>query len=253
MPIKRTDRLGEISKNKQGLTMKIIKYINANDIDVLFIETKEVFKRVTYNRFKSGVIQSKFSPTVHNFGILGDENIRDCNGDFLDSYNKWRYMIGRCYSSNSINIHPEYKECFVCDEWKYYKNFKKWYNENYYNIKDEKMHLDKDILVKGNKIYSPETCIFVPSRINYLFLQSNKTRGDLPIGVNYNENNKFFIRVRIDNKIICRYGFNNKYDAFHCYKIEKEKYIKQVADKYKNKIPNKLYESMYKWKIEITD
>ena len=47
--------------------------------------------------------------------------------------------------------------------------------------------------------------------------------------------------------------FETPKEAFKSYKTFKEQYIKQVADEYKDKIPKKLYEAMYNWKVEITD
>ena len=122
------------------------------------------------------------------------------------------------------------------------------------------MHLDKDILYKGNKIYSPSTCIFVPNRINTLFTKSNLTRGKYPIGVNIdNKTHKFRARCSIFdniNKKVIRVtlgSYNNEIEAFQCYKRFKENYIKEVAEEYKNLIPTKLYEAMYKYEVEITD
>ena len=122
------------------------------------------------------------------------------------------------------------------------------------------MHLDKDILIKNNKIYSPDTCIFVPQRINELFIKTNKLRGNLPIGVSYLKNiNKFQANCKTftkrgsasySNYLGC---FKTPLEAFNVYKQFKEKYIKQVADEYKNKIPQKLYEAMYRYEVEITD
>ena len=47
--------------------------------------------------------------------------------------------------------------------------------------------------------------------------------------------------------------FKTSIEAFLCYKTEKEKYIKEVADEFKPYIPQKLYEAMYNYKVEITD
>ena len=164
-------------------------------------------------------------------------------------------MIERCYSDDIHNKRPTYKECTICNEWLYYSSFKKWYNENYYEIENEKICLDKDILYKGNKIYSPETCVFVPNDINTLFTKHDSKRGDYPIGVTYlNKNNKYRAR--------CKYGkgesiylgsFDTPEEAFYEYKEFKEKVIKNIAEKYKNKIPKKLYDAMYRYEVEITD
>ena len=100
-------------------------------------------------------------------------------------------MFRRCYNKEWQEKEPTYKGCKVCYEWIYFSNFKKWYKDNFYKIEDEQMELDKDILNKGNKIYSPKNCIFVPKIINCLFTKSNKIRGDLPIGVKLGKNNKY--------------------------------------------------------------
>ena len=93
------------------------------------------------------------------------------------SYQCWSNMLKRCYNKNVHNKQPTYKDCSVCNEWLCYANFEKWYDENYYEIEGERTELDKDILFKGNKVYSPITCIFVPQRINTLFTKSNRKFG----------------------------------------------------------------------------
>lgn len=92
-----------------------------------------------------------------------------------------------------------------------------------------------------------------PQRINLLFVKSNKSRGELPIGVIKNTYGKYEAQISVVNnrKRLC--GFNTPEEAFYAYKEVKEKYIKQVADEYKDKIPQKLYEAMYKYEVEITD
>ena len=167
-------------------------------------------------------------------------------------------MLKRCYSGEYQKKEPTYKDCTVCKEWLNYSNFKKWYDDNYYEIDGERMALDKDILVKGNKTYSPETCVFVPQNINKLFIKSNKARGKYPIGVyKPNNANKYQVCCNIFNngksKLKNLGYYNTIDDAFNAYKEFKEANIKQIADYYKEKIPNKLYEAMYNYKVEITD
>ena len=120
------------------------------------------------------------------------------------------------------------------------------------------MALDKDVLVKGNKTYSPNTCVFVPQNINVLFTKCNKARGKYPIGVSfYKDRNKYQAHCKIFSNGKSKQKnlgyYNNIDDAFYAYKQFKEDYIKQVADEYKDNIPNKLYEAMYNYKVEITD
>jgi hypothetical protein len=116
------------------------------------------------------------------------------------------------------------------------------------------MELDKDILIKGNKIYSPDTCIFVPHEINMLFIKRNAKRGKYPIGVSYDkQKKKFEASCSINNKQKRIGRFSTAEDAFNAYKIYKEGLIKQVATIYKAKIPYELYNALINYEVEITD
>jgi hypothetical protein len=141
----------------------------------------------------------------------------------------------------------------VCEEWYNYQVFAKWYEENWKPWMNSSWHIDKDILVKGNKIYSPETCCFVPVEINSLFTKNNKNRGDFPIGVT-NQGKKFSARLSKSKKIRFNAGlFDTPEEAFQAYKIEKESYIKEVSNRWRSLISSKVYQAMYNYKVEITD
>lgn len=107
-----------------------------------------------------------------------DEDVK-VDGKHLPFYRTWVAMLNRCYSTKLHLTQPTYIGCTVCEEWKYLSNFKKWYEENYI----EGFQLDKDILVEGNKVYSPERCRFVPQYLNLLLNTRNNDRGSLPLGV----------------------------------------------------------------------
>lgn len=108
---------------------------------------------------------------------------------------------------------------------------------------------------KGNKVYSPENCCFVPNEINCLFTKSDKVRGKYPIGVYYRKDIDRYIAQCNDESGRQRNlgSFKNPTDAFYAYKEFKEKYIKQVADKYKGEITDDVYNAMYNWTVEIDD
>lgn len=224
------NRVGETKIMNCGLRATIINYNNANDIDVEF-ENGFISKNKTYRRFTEGKIGIKERDVVINY--------------ICRKY--WNGVIKRSFSESFKNDHPTYKDVSVCDEWLCYNNFEKWFSENYYEVKGERMELDKDILVKGNKIYSPDTCIFVPAYINLNFRGKSKKSG-LPKGIQKNGK-------RYSVSLNCKYigTFETPEKAFQVYKEAKEQYIKQVADEYKDRIPQKLYEAMYRYEVEITD
>ena len=248
------NRVGEINYNTKGSRMKIIECINARNIVVIFDNGYKT--KTEYSQFKKGQIKNPYDKTIYNVGYIGEGYYKLITHKNI--YKHWSSMIRRCYSDNKNKFNPTYKDCSVCEEWHNFQNFGKWFDENYYTIENETMALDKDILVKGNKTYSPETCVFVPQRINSLFLKRNKSRGKYPIGTSYNKRDKKY-------ESCCHMYKNNRYtrhaignfdtptEAFTAYKTFKEQYIKQVANEYKDKIPKKLYDAMYRYEVEITD
>ncbi len=192
----------------------------------------------------------RYEPTVCGVGYWG------CNNADSHSvvYQKWKNMLIRCYNAKSLQKNATYVDCTVCDEWKNFSNFRYWYEKNNYG--SSALNLDKDILYKGNKIYGPDNCCIVPSNINTLFLRSDEIRGELPMGV-YKEGENGNIRYRacmsVDGNRIKLGAFKTPEEAFQKYKEYKEQYIKDTAEKYKDKIPYSVYEAMMNWKIEITD
>ena len=174
--------------------MIIVDYINANNILVQFLDKNKTIVKTKYCHFKKGKVGNPFDKTVCENGFLGVGNFKshNINNVVTKEYEEWRHMLERCYNIKIQKKHPTYIGCTVCEEWLNFQKFAKWWTDNHYEIKNYRMELDKDILIKGNKIYSPETCCIVPSNINTLFTKANKSRGQYPIGVSYHiPTNKF--------------------------------------------------------------
>lgn len=187
-------------------------------------------------------------PTMCGVGYRGSENV-DCTSE---SYLKWHDMLVRCYNEKFHERQPQYKGCTVCEEWLNYSNFKVWYDRN--KIAGMSLDLDKDILFKGNKVYSPETVALVPHVINTLFLSRKEARGDYPIGVSYEkEKKKFRACMGFMGEQIKLGTFDTAESAFARYKEYKEDFIQDLAKQYRYILPYKVYEAMMNWKIEIDD
>lgn len=247
------DRIGKINTNKYGSKMTIIKYNNANNIVVEFEDGNTV--NSAYREFINGSISNLYDKTVYGVGYLGKGKYKvSDNKVFNIRYKHWNSMLQRCYDSKYHNKKISYKGCTVCDEWHNFQVFAQWYDDNYYEVDNETMGLDKDILHKGNKIYSPENCIFVPEHINSLFTKRQNDRGDYPIGVSiHKKKGHFEARCSTINGRQYLGVYNSPIQAFYIYRDYKEKHIKKIAEDYKDNIPIELYESMYRYKVEITD
>ena len=258
--VAKIDRTGEERVNSFGSKMVIVGYRMNRDIDVYFPEYDWTFKNATYKEFKNGGIKCPYEKRTFGVGYIGEGKYKSReNGKKTKCYKVWHDMLRRCYDEKFHEKYPTYKDCKVYEEWHNFQNFAEWYYNNYYEIKGEVMCLDKDILNKGNKIYSPDTCVFVPHNINILFIKHDKDRGKYPIGVYYNkQKGKYVSRCNVCSNKRKHLGyFDNPEEAFQVYKQYKEKVIKEVIDSYEGIIPephySKLKEAMYNYKVEIND
>lgn len=244
------NREGEVNINYQGYEMIIIKYTSNVDIDIRFLNNGSTRFNKGYKEFKKGNIKNLYHPEICNVGFCGDGKYNATHHS--KCYDVWRSMIRRCYNKNGEH-YKYYKDVTVCGEWHNFQNFAKWFEENYNSEIMKGWQLDKDILVKGNKTYSPKTCCFVPQEVNKLFTKRDCERGNYPIGVCKIKTNKYSVQFTQNSKNI-RFGiFSTPEEAFQVYKEAKEQYIKEIADKWKNLIDPEVYEAMYNYKVEITD
>lgn len=112
-------------------------------------------------------------------------------------YTKWEHMLERCYSVKYHKKYPTYIGCSVCPEWHYFSKFRSWME----NQKWEGLALDKDLLVKGNRVYGPDTCCFIPQAINSLFYSpKNKKKSNLPNNVYLQQSGKYSVQIFISRK-----------------------------------------------------
>ena len=255
--VRKIDRTGEEGYNSFGSKMVIKEYRNKRDIDVYFPKYNWTFKHAAYNTFKNGNIKCPYERRTFGVGFLGEGKYKMSeNGKLTDVYIIWSSMLKRCYDPKYQEKHTTYKGCRVEDYLLNFQHMGEWLESNYYEVPGEKMCLDKDILIKGNKVYSPETCIFVPNNINVLFTKREKDRGKYPIGIRYCErDNALIVGCSVNGKMkhLGYFKSNEIEKAFNCYKAFKEKYITQIADEYKDLIPKELYEALYKYEVEIND
>lgn len=130
-----------------------------------------------------GINDADYDVTVNSNG----KQISKCH-----FYSTWQNMLKRCYNAGYITRFPSYMGCSVCDEWKYFTKFKAWMEQQDYINKE----LDKDLLVRSNKLYSPATCVFISKKLNYFLTESSSVRGDTKIGVMFRKDTgKYRARV----------------------------------------------------------
>lgn len=176
-----------------------------------------------------------------------DYNIRDSRtGWRCPYYLRWRSMLNRCYNPKYLKEHPSYDGCYVCEEWLTFSSFRRWMDAQEW----EGMHLDKDLIVRGNKVYSPLTCIFIPQHVNKLFTDRSLHRGKYPLGVSYIPKSGKYVANVNEFGEQKRIGlFEKMEDAEKAYKIEKNRVIlrtiEDISDEMvKTILKNRLYEDV---------
>lgn len=160
------------------------------------------------------------------------------------SYLRWGAMMHRCYSS-SENRDPSYLGCTVCEEWHSYERFRIWFSENYV----DGYALDKDLLIPGNKVYSPQTCCFLPPEINTIF-KGTPVKRDLPRGIRKTKVGNYEARLGCYGRVMNVGTFTTIQEAVNALNQAKHRYLKELAVKYYSdgKITKQVYDALIKYK-----
>ena len=204
--------------------------------------------------FKVGCFQCKIDKNTRENGKLvygvGFCDIAARGSEKHDCYVDWNSMLQRCYDQSFHKRTPTYIGCSVCNEWQTFSNFYEWWKRNH----KDGFVLDKDIIRKGNKIYSPETCAYIPQELNNLMCRRQKFRGNLPIGVRYDKNKKTYLASMSYHGYPQHIGcFETPQDAFKAYKKAREEYIKERAEEYKYVIDERVYNALMNYNVDIND
>lgn len=255
------NRIGEEKLNNQGCLTKIVAYNKAVDIVVEFQDEYGAKVHTQYSNFIRGNVRNPYYPSVYGVGITGNKYLTWINGKHTKEYDAWQNILIRCFDEKIKEKYPTYKDVTCCEEWLLFDNFYEWMHKQHNFDKwfnNDKWHVDKDILIKSNKIYSPETCCLVPQNVNKLFLKHDTARGSLPIGVTLCSDGHGFV-ARCMNPITDKRDYLGYYDsqekAFLAYKIYKENLIKEVAkiEYEKGNITKQCCDAMMRYEVEITD
>ena len=159
------DCVGKVFKSLNSGDFEVLKYNNSGNVEIEFLKTGyEMVVRLT--TIKSGLIKDPYAPSVRGVGVLGNKYPSNVNGVKTKEYILWSNMLQRCYSDDFKKKQTTYEDCEVSENFKSYEYFYEWCNEQI-GFNDEGWHLDKDLLVKGNKVYSEDTCVFLPKEIHF--------------------------------------------------------------------------------------
>lgn len=239
---------GEIYKTNNYGSLTVLKYINCAKVLIEFEDGTEIY--TSAGHIRSGQIRNPNHPIVFGKGYLGIGKYS--NKDNKRIYHIWWDMLKRVYDHRIHKKAPTYKECSVSKRWLNFQNF----CVDVAGIKNSDIkgwHIDKDILIKGNKKYSKSRCCFVPPEINTILVKKDNGRGKYCIGVCKNKKGLFTAQCSIRKSITPLGSFNSEEEAFLVYKEAKEKEIQRVAKKWKKKLDTKVFKALMNYEVEMDD
>lgn len=222
------DRTGERWKTNEGCWVTIIEYFSSKNCIIRF-DTGVVLNNIRYDCVAKGVVSNPYNLSVFGVGYIGEGEYNSTDS----SFSTWYSMFRRCYDEKSHKSHPTYKTCSVSPKWHCFQNYAQWYHENH----KEGWQMDKDIKIKGNKTYSPETCCFVPHEINMIF-REDKVR-DLPRGVK--KSGRKYQAISCGKNLGT---FNTSEEASFEYEKVRAGNIKDKAEYWKYKVEDFVYNAL---------
>lgn len=210
-------KVGDIYRSNAYGKFKIVTLVNSRDSTVEFIDTGYTTK-TNPNNIENGRVKDKLMPTVFDIGFIGDGEHKANTA----AYRKWSGMISRCY--NELNkSYKSYSDCTIDDEWFNYQNFASWF---YDQDAPNDFELDKDTLIDGNRVYSPETCLLISKSDNIkakVASNDNNKHGYAGVYMTTYKDAKYFAaKITINGKRVnISGGFRTAKDAHEALQLRK--------------------------------
>lgn len=241
--------IGQVFETNGGVDCVVISYRSTKEILIKFLDSHgyEMLTRLT--ELTLGKVKNPYAPSVMGVGYIGVGKHKVTSEARKNRvYRVWASMLKRGYCDKYKCKNPTYEDCSVAQEWHNFQVFAEWYTSQIGH--DLGYHLDKDLLVQGNKLYSEDTCCLLPRDINCAILSGGIHREDLPMGVySIKKSGKYYAAVRKYNKNTHLGVFNTIDEAAEAYRIAKKAHLKELANLWKEAIEPKVFEALIRWEL----
>lgn len=245
--------LGDRFEMRAGGWLSVVGYSGRHSISVLFEDTGYT-TTASSQHLRSGVVKDYLRPSVCGTGFIGLGVHKAYIGRKATwAYTKWLNMLKRCYSDKYHAEKPTYAKCEASTSWHNFQEFTGW-AEKQVGFGNRNWALDKDVIVRGNKTYSEDSCCFLPLEVNSVLLKCEAGRGNYVIGVTYDKRVRaYFAQCSVNGSNVCLGEFRTESEAHEAYKLAKEQQIKAVANKWKDRIDPRAYDALMAYEVLITD
>lgn len=183
-----------------------------------------------------------------------------CGTKIFPEYQQWSSMRRRCRKNSVTALQlPTYKDCHYSPEWESFETWLEWARQQVgFLNKDTNgkvWHLDKDVVVLGNKVYSADTCVFLPHQLNTFFVPNESVAGGLPVGVtSHPSGGGFRARITTRSSKSTSLGVHGSAEAAHAaYREAKLCEAKYLASVYEGKVDDRVIQSLltYEQRLNI--
>lgn len=241
---------GDVFKLAGGGSVTVIEYIDSKNIIIKHNDYNAHESVVNSRNLRAGEVKNPFKKSVYEIGFIGSGKYKAReNGVLTDAYSSWRAMLLRCYHEKFQSLHKTYIGCSVVSEWHNFQNFAEWF---YKQKRSDNFQLDKDIIVRGNRVYGPETSCLIHRELNALCSSPKRTNNSLPPGVRA-ENKKYRARLYYDGEDRSLGLYSTPEDAFLAYKEAKEARVKYLAKLYKDEMNPRVYDALMSYELSVND
>lgn len=256
--------VGDVLVNNEGYAFKVVDYENARNVTIQWFDCGS-FEICTSGNLIKGAVKYLNKPSVFGVGYIGygkfvpgEKRLQDGQVR-LNKYihRHWRHVLERTVAGRDIK---RYEDCSVTPEWYNLQNFADWAAEQKNSTKVEDngrlYHLDKDMVSKGNRVYCPDYCVFIPNEVNAFYTKKDLGNTGYP-GVNYikpassGAKEGYIARCTIGKEREYLGYYDNAEEAFYQYKEAKEKAAKLLASKWENKIDDRVIEYLNNFILDI--
>ena len=220
-------KIGQIIRSNSHGDFKVIGVFGSRNVSIQFVDTGTEVHRLQKANVLRGNVHDPMVPTFLGLGYLGSDGMTKDKA----AYNCWSSMLTRCYSESYHSTRETYRDCEVDPSWLNLTTFRKWFEKNH--IKG--YHLDKDLLVQGNRLYSEHTCSFIPQEVNVAIVDKGQVIDGCEAGVS-----KRRVKCKIEYNGLYNVQFGGKYlgrtrdldETNSLYKEYKKLYFEEMASKY---------------------
>jgi len=237
------ERANKIHKGRYDYSK--VKYVNSKTKVCIICQKHGEFWQTPHAHItlKQGCWECYLDSQKRGICNIGINDVRNSNSTV--AYGVWNDLVARCCDAKYKQKYRCYKDCTICKEWLTFSVFKDWFDKHYV----DGWQLDKDMLVKGNQIYSPETCCFLPRELNNIYKRTLSGR-TLPQCCRLTDSGKYSVVVRTQKKRIHLGTFNSIEDAFMAYKAKKEEIVRDTARRYESQLEERVLNALLNFEID---